>query len=299
MALEVTSVFEACRANARRQTEIGVVGDRDRLVVLFDLDHRSHRTKDFLARNPHAVVNLGEQRRLQIEAGIVTVENLAAPVELRALLLAEGDIAKVLIKLAPIDHRPYMRAGPQCVVDHQALHAFGQGFDEAIVNAPGDDQPGGCGTALPGRKECTIGRAFDGIFEVGVVEDDERVLAAHLKLHLLHWRRHGRRRRDTFRPVATEPVNDTAAMPGCRSKASPISLPRPMTRLKTPGGSPDFAMIPARACAEPGTRSAGLNTTQLPYASAGAIFQAGIATGKFQGVINATMPTGSRVISTS
>src|SRR5882762_6945894 len=97
MALEVTSVFEACRANARRQTEIGVVGDRDRLVVLFDLDHRSHRTKDFLSRNPHAVVNLGEQRRLQIEAGIVAVENLAAPVELRALLLAEGDIAKVLI----------------------------------------------------------------------------------------------------------------------------------------------------------------------------------------------------------
>ena len=60
-----------------------------------------HRTKDFLACNPHAVVNLGEQRRLQIEAGIVAVENLAAPVELRALLLAEGDIAKVLIKLAP------------------------------------------------------------------------------------------------------------------------------------------------------------------------------------------------------
>src|SRR6267142_5037808 len=90
----------------------------------------------------------------------------------------------------------------------------------------------------------------------------------------------------TFRPVATEPVNDTAATPGCLSRASPISLPRPMTRLKTPGGSPDFEMIPARACAEPGTRSAGLNTTQLPYASAGAIFQAGIATGKFQGVIN-------------
>jgi hypothetical protein len=47
-----------------------------------------HRTKDFLARNPHAVVNLGEQRRPQIEAGIVAVENLAARVELRALVLS-------------------------------------------------------------------------------------------------------------------------------------------------------------------------------------------------------------------
>ena len=37
---------------------------------------------------------------------------------------------------------------------------------------------------------------------------------------------------------------------------------------------------------------------QLPYASAGAIFHAGIASGKFHGVIMPTTPTGSRVIST-
>ncbi len=57
-------------------------------------------------------------------------------------------------------------------------------------------------------------------------------------------------------------------------------------------------MISASAQALPGTRSAGFSTTQLPKASAGAIFQAGIAIGKFQGVIRPTTPTGSRVIST-
>ena len=36
-----------------------------------------------------------------------------------------------------------------------------------------------------------------------------------------------------------------------------------------------------------GTSSAGLKTTQLPNASAGAIFHAGIASGKFHGVIAA------------
>ena len=36
---------------------------------------------------------------------------------------------------------------------------------------------------------------------------------------------------------------------------------------------------------QPGTRSAGLMTTVLPQASAGAIFQAGMAIGKFQGVM--------------
>ena len=50
---------------------------------------------------------------------------------------------------------------------------------------------------------------------------------------------------------------------------------------------------------EAGTSSAGLKTMVLPNASAGAIFQAGIASGKFHGVISPTTPSGSRVTSTS
>src|SRR5262245_19616857 len=36
VALEMARVFEAGRADARRQSEIGVVGDRDRLLVILD-----------------------------------------------------------------------------------------------------------------------------------------------------------------------------------------------------------------------------------------------------------------------
>ena len=57
-------------------------------------------------------------------------------------------------------------------------------------------------------------------------------------------------------------------------------------------------MMSVSAHALPGTRLAGLKTTQFPNASAGAIFQAGMAMGKFQGVTMPTTPTGSRVIST-
>ena len=59
------------------------------------------------------------------------------------------------------------------------------------------------------------------------------------------------------------------------------------------------ARISASTQAQPGVHCAGLNTTVLPNASAGAIFHAGIAIGKFHGVISPTTPTGSRVISTS
>src|SRR2546421_11684766 len=80
--------------------------------------------------------------------------------------------------------------------------------------------------------------------------------------------------------------------------APPTTAPRPMTRLNTPAGRPERLRMSASAQPQPGTRSAGLNTTQLPYASAGAIFQAGIAIGKFHGVIRPTTPIGSRGTST-
>ncbi len=72
-----------------------------------------------------------------------------------------------------------------------------------------------------------------------------------------------------------------------------------MTRLNAPAGTPARTRMSVSAQAQAGTSSAGLNTTQLPYASAGAIFHAGIASGKFQGAISPITPTGSRVISTS
>ena len=72
-----------------------------------------------------------------------------------------------------------------------------------------------------------------------------------------------------------------------------------MTRLSTPAGRPARWTMSASAHGDAGTSSAGLKTTQLPNASAGAIFHAGIASGKFHGVIAATTPSGSRVTSTS
>ena len=59
-----------------------------------------------------------------------------------------------------------------------------------------------------------------------------------------------------------------------------------MTRLKTPAGTPAFARISASVQAQPGVHCAALKTTVLPNASAGAIFHAGMAMGKFHGVIN-------------
>src|SRR5690606_2092746 len=50
----------ALRPDARRKPENHVVADRDRLVLVLERDHRQYRPEYFLLRDPHAVVNPGE-----------------------------------------------------------------------------------------------------------------------------------------------------------------------------------------------------------------------------------------------
>ncbi len=65
-----------------------------------------------------------------------------------------------------------------------------------------------------------------------------------------------------------------------------------MTILTTPGGKPASTQISAKASAVSGVYSAGFRTTVLPAASAGAIFQASMSSGKFHGMICPQTPTG-------
>ena len=62
---------------------------------------------------------------------------------------------------------------------------------------------------------------------------------------------------------------------------------------------PASTIISVSACASAGTNCAGLNTTEFPKASAGAIFHAGIDIGKFHGSIRPTTPTADRETDTS
>ena len=66
------------------------------------------------------------------------------------------------------------------------------------------------------------------------------------------------------RPVSTEPVKLIPSTSVDPISASPTADPRPITRLNTPGGTPPRPRMSASAHAQPGTRSAGLKTTQLP-----------------------------------
>ena len=92
-------------------------------------------------------------------------------------------------------------------------------------------------------------------------------------------------------PTSVEPVKATLSTSGCSTSARPVS-PAPVTMLTTPGGRSACWQISANSSAVSGVVSAGLSTTVLPAASAGAIFQASISSGKFHGMTWPATPSG-------
>ena len=130
---------------------------------------------------------------------------------------------------------PISVPGFKRIVDDQPLHALDHRGDEAIVNAFGHDQPARRRAALTGLEVRAVDRHRHRRCQIRVVEDDERVLAAHLELHPRR-RSSPPRRRPT--PMSCDPVKLTASTSADEVSAGPIFEPGPITRLSTPGGNP-------------------------------------------------------------
>ena len=74
--------------------------------------------------------------------------------------------------------------------------------------------------------------------------------------------------------------------------AAPVS-PRPVATWKTPSGIPHSASISAISSEVSGVTSDGFMTTELPAASAGMQSPNELLSGKFQGPITPTTPSGA------
>ena len=184
VALEVIGVFQRGGADACRQTELGVVGHGQCFVIVLDAYHAGHGAEDLLAADTHVGRGVDEQRRRQEISLATAVHALAAAGQARTFLLAEGDVAQVLIELGLGHHGADIDALLQRRTDLDLADTLDHGRDEAVVDAFCDDQAAGCRATLAGGVEGALGREFDGRIKVGIIEDDLRVLAAHLQLDL-------------------------------------------------------------------------------------------------------------------
>jgi len=217
--------------------------------------------------------------------------------QLGAFGRGDRHVLEVLRELLIVDHGTDVGALLAPVVELQRLHLFRHCSDEAVVDAFSDDQPrGGRRAGRWRRSRCSTPRSP---------------------------RRPGRRCRappsDSCRPspAGTWPPRDTGLrdaiagghQAGEADRVGAFVVQRHLAHFGAGGPSPvehfrgqahaaqDIGDGPGAAGHEIGRR-AGLSTTALPQARAGAVFQARSAMGKFQGVIRPAAPVGPRVTST-
>lgn len=130
-------------------------------------------------------------------------------------------------------------------------------------------------------EENAVDDALDRLVQRSVVKDDVGGLAAKLECCLLAGS--GDCLGNDFSDLGGAGEGDLL-MPGWFTISAPVS-PKPVTMFTTPAGNPACWQTSANISAVSGVDSAGFRTTVLPAARAGAIFQASIISGKFQGMI--------------
>ena len=210
------------------------------------------------------------------------------PVNPRALANASAIWASTL-STAFVDQRSLLHAGLAPSPTFSFATALAQFGGERVVDpllhidAVGADA-GLAHVAIFGRH----GARHRGV-EIGVVEYDERRVAAQLQPDLFHG---PAACRISNLPTSVEPVKPTKRTAGWSHNTLPIAAASPVTKLNTPGGNPARSANSPSASAVSGVSSAGLTTHAQPAARAGANLRVIIAAGKFHGVIAATTPIG-------
>src|SRR5207344_1740245 len=109
--------------------------------------------------------------------------------ETRALLTPDLDVLHHGLELAVAHGWSHLRRRIETIAHPQRLGACGKLFEERLVEFLVHDHAARRGAALAAGPEAAPEAAFHRQFQVGVVHDQDDVLAAHLEMHLLEgWR---------------------------------------------------------------------------------------------------------------
>src|SRR5207249_1162869 len=138
-------------------------------------------------RNPHLGIDFAEDRRLHEPSvlALALVETMAARDQLGAFIPANFNVAQVSLQLLLIDGGSHLHGFVEAVADLQLLGAVHVALDEFAVDAFLHDDAAGGGATLAGGAEASPESAFNGEIEVGIVEDDHRILAAEFERAML------------------------------------------------------------------------------------------------------------------
>ncbi len=155
-------------------------------------DDHQDRAEDLLLRDASGVVESGDQRRLDEEAPGFVGRTAAADLDGAALLLGDLDVGQDTLSLAFGDQRPADGARTRGVSGRESGQGIAGRGDRLVELGSRHDQTCRDRTALARMGDDVESGHRTGGTEVGVVEHDERGLAAELEEDLLQrFRRRG------------------------------------------------------------------------------------------------------------
>ncbi|MNU75126.1 hypothetical protein D3C71_646470 [compost metagenome] len=202
-------MFQRLGDDARRQAELDAVGDGQGLFIAGHADGRGDGAKDLLGVDARVRQGVGDQGRLDVPAGLVERQPLAARDHAAAAVPGDVDVVVGDVALSLGHRRTHLGLGVERVADAKRRDLLGQQGDEAVVDAVLHDQAARRGAALSGGEEAAVQGDGHRPLQVGVVQHDQRVLAAHLQLHprlTLH-RPFGHAGADGLRAGEADPVH--------------------------------------------------------------------------------------------
>src|ERR1051326_7046718 len=171
----------------RREAVDDAVGNLDGLVEAAAGDHAHHRAKDFFLRDPHFGVDVGKDGRLMEPATGMggALEALTAAQQVRAFVAADLDVFFRCLHLSLIDLGAHGSGFVEPVADREGAGAVHKFIEELLVNTFLHNDTAGGSAPLAAGAEAAPERSLYGEIEVGVVEHDDGVLAAHLQRAVL------------------------------------------------------------------------------------------------------------------
>src|SRR5690625_2067152 len=182
---EAQTAAEVARVEIAHEAVLGVVDEREHLLLPFEADHRRDRSEDLLVQDPGVRWHVDQHGR-GVEAPRPVGGTLAAQQCARATGHGVPDEFVDLSDGLVVDERAALAALVLARADPDGGHAGDEPGDEGVVDRPLDEEPVGGGAGLTAVTHLRDHRALDRRVDVGVVEDDEGGVAAELHAGLEH-----------------------------------------------------------------------------------------------------------------
>jgi hypothetical protein len=172
--------FVGGRADASGQAVHGVVGNGNRLFVIVEGNDHEHGTKDLLLGDPHPIVHISEQRRLDVIPAVEASRSAASGDDASAFATPALDVVEDTDPLVSVDEGAGEDSRIVRIADLHAREAFRHDRQSFLVARTGEEQAGGERATLASVDTYERrGRQYR--FEIGIVQDDHRGLATELQ----------------------------------------------------------------------------------------------------------------------